>query len=71
MLLFKPVALDAHLLRELNGASDVDFWLVKDPLVNLNRGCLVQHAELALLLVNPVELHPVPRNGNTLRNAES
>ena len=53
MLLFKPVALDARLLRELvpkGGQNNVDLLLVKDPLRSLKRGDLVEHAELALLL---------------------
>ena len=53
MLLFKPVQLDASLLEELvplGGAAEVDFWLVSDPLINLNRGRLVQAAQLAVLM---------------------
>jgi hypothetical protein len=52
MLLFKPVQLNAALLKELvpvGGAAEVDFWLVSDPLINLNRGRLVQPEQLALL----------------------
>ena len=50
MLLFKPVALNSRLLRELvpaGGISEVDFWLVKDPLISLNRGTRIERAELA------------------------
>ena len=53
MLLFKPVQLDAGLLKQLvpvGGAAEVDFWLVTDPLINLNRGRLVQPAQLAVLM---------------------
>jgi hypothetical protein len=67
MLLFKPVALDARLLKELvpvGGAGDVDFWLVNDPLVSLNRGRLIEHAQLVQLMHSPIELEMVPRNGN-------
>ena len=49
MVLFKPVTLDAGLLEELvppGGASGVDFWLVNDPSINLNRGCFLPHAQL-------------------------
>jgi hypothetical protein len=49
MLLFKPVTLDAGLLDELvqtGGGNDVDFWLVDDPSISLNRGCLVPYAQL-------------------------
>jgi hypothetical protein len=56
MLLFKPVALDDRLLRELEpkgGQNNVDLLLVKDPLRSLKRGDLVQHAELVLLVGSP------------------
>ena len=55
MLLFKPVALDARLLRELRptgGQNNVDLLLVKDPLRNLKRGDQVDHAELTLIMGN-------------------
>ena len=55
MLLFKPVALDTRLLRELvpkGGQDKVDLLLVKDPLRSLKRGDLVEHAELVLLVKN-------------------
>lgn len=55
MLLFKPVALDARLLHELlpkAGQNNVDLLLVKDPLRNLKRGDLVNHAELELIVGN-------------------
>ncbi len=63
MLLFKPVQLDADLLKQLvpvGGAAEVDFWLVNDPLINLNRGRLVQSEQLALLMGNRVKLKTVP-----------
>jgi hypothetical protein len=69
MLLFKPVALDARLLKEIvpvGGARDVDFWLVNDPLVSLNRGHLVEHAQLELLMHSRIELQIVARNANGL-----
>ena len=56
MLLFKPVALDARLLRELGpkgGQNNVDLLLVKDPLRSLKRGDQVGHAELTLIVGNP------------------
>src|SRR5688572_30807521 len=59
MLLFKPVQLDAGLLKKLvpvGGAAEVDFWLVNDPLINLNRGRLVQPAQLALLIESRLKL---------------
>lgn len=55
MLLFKPVALDARLLRELRpkgGQNNVDLLLVKDPLRSLKRGDQVDHAELVLIVGN-------------------
>jgi hypothetical protein len=55
MLLFKPVALDARLLRELEpkgGQNNVDLLLVKDPLRSLKRGDFVDHAELVLIVGN-------------------
>jgi hypothetical protein len=62
MLLFKPVRLDAGLLRQLvpvGGAAEVEFWLVSDPQINLNRGRLVQPEQLTLLMGNRVELKTV------------
>ena len=56
MLLFKPVALDARLLRELApkaAPNNVDLLLVKDPLRSLKRGDEVDHAELTLIVGNP------------------
>ena len=55
MRLFKPVALDARLLRELlpkDGQNNVDLLLVKDPLRSVKRGDLVDHAELVLIVAN-------------------
>ena len=63
MLLFKPVQLDAGLLKQLvplGGAAEVDFWLVSDPLINLNRGRLVQPEQLASLMGNRPKLNTVP-----------
>ena len=53
MLLFKPVVLDAGLLREIapkDGRNDIDYLLVKDPLRSLKRGDPVDHAELVLIV---------------------
>src|SRR5689334_6782991 len=61
MLLFKPVQLNAALLKELvpvGGAAEVDFWLVSDPLINLNRGRLVQPEQLALLETPSLSISP-------------
>ncbi len=56
MLLFKPVALDAGLLREITpkDRNDVDLLLVEDPLRNLKRGSHLKHAELVMLVENQV-----------------
>src|SRR6185295_18857466 len=65
MLLFKPVQLDAGLLKQLvpvGGAAEVDFWLVNDPLINLNRGRLVKPEQLALLMGNRVKLKALSGN---------
>lgn len=68
MLLFKPVQLDAGLLKQLvpvGGAAEVDFWLVSDPLINLNRGRLVQPAQLAVLMGSRIKLKPVSGNATS------
>jgi len=68
MLLFKPVQLDESLLNKLvplGSAADVDFWLVSDPLINLNRGRLVQPAQLAVLMDSHNKLKPVSRNATS------
>ena len=67
MLLFKPVKLDARLLQEMmpeEGGGNVDFCLVNDPLMNLNRGDLVEHAHLAQLLNALTEPSRVRGKGN-------
>ena len=68
MLLFKPMQLNAALLKELvpvSGAAEVDFWLVSDPLINLNRGRLVQPEQLALLMRNRVKPKTVSGNATS------
>ena len=55
MLLFKPIAVNDRLLREVapqRGRSDVALLLVKDPLRSLKHGRRVEHAELVLLVGN-------------------
>jgi hypothetical protein len=74
MLLFKPVALDVRLLKEIvpvGGAAELDFWLVNDPLVSLNRGHSIEYAKLAQLTHRPTELQVVPSNGNGLPQSEA
>jgi hypothetical protein len=54
MRLFKPVALDGRALGELvpaDSASETDFWLVDDPFTNLNRGRLIDRAQLSQLVI--------------------
>ena len=68
MLLFKPVQLDAGLLKQLvpvDGAAEVDFWLVSDPLIKLNRGRLVQPGQLAALMGSRIKLEPVSGNSTS------
>ncbi len=53
MQLFKPVALDARSLGELvpaDGVTETDFWLVDDPFTGLNRGRLINRAQLSTLV---------------------
>ena len=55
MMVFKPVALDTRLLKEIvpvGGAAEVDFWLVNDPLIDLNRGRFIPPSELDLVVRN-------------------
>jgi hypothetical protein len=55
MRLFKPVALDGRSLAELvpaDGAGDTDFWLVDGPFTSLNRGRLIDRAQLSLLVLD-------------------
>jgi hypothetical protein len=62
------VPLDAGLLKQLvpvGGAAEVEFWLVNDPLINLNRGRLVQPAQLASLMGNRIKLKPVSANATS------
>jgi len=68
MLLFKPVQLDADLLKQLvpvGGAAEVDFWLVNDPLINLNRGRLVTPAQLAVWMRSRIKLKAVSGNATS------
>jgi hypothetical protein len=51
--LFKPVALDARALEELvpaGGVGETEFWLVDEPFTSLNRGRLMDRAQLSLLV---------------------
>ena len=72
MLLFRPVALDAHLLKEMvpaGGSSYVDFCMVKDPLVSLRRGKPVGKDDLVLLMNRSDERSAVSQNGNGHQNS--
>ena len=47
MLLFRPVALDKRVLKDLtpaDGERAAYFWLVDGSATNLNHGCLIEHA---------------------------
>lgn len=72
MLLFKPVALDTGLLKEMvpaGGSGYVDFCMVKDPLVSLRRGKPVEQKDLVLLLNKTGERATVSHNGNDHHNS--
>ena len=67
MLLFRPVALNTHLLKEMvpaGGSSYVDFCMVKDPLVSLRRCKAVGQQDVVLLLNKSDEGSTVSHNGN-------
>ena len=71
MLLFRPVALDTALLKEMvpaGGASYVDFCMVKDPLVSLRRGKPLGQDDLVLLMNKSDEDSTVSHNGNGLQD---
>ena len=68
MLLFKPVQLDATLLKQLvseGGAAELDFWLVSDPSINLKRGRLVQPAQLASLMGSSIKVKTISGNATS------
>ena len=72
MLLFRPVALDAGLLKEMvpaGGSGHVDFCMVKDPLVSLRRGKPVGKDDLVLLMSKSGERSTVAGNGNGRQNS--
>lgn len=59
MLLFKPVVLDERALESLaptETEAAACFWLVDDPSNNLRRGQQLDHAQIILLMREPVEL---------------
>lgn len=63
MQLFKPVALNAHLLKEMAPGQDNvggNFCMVNDPFDRLSRSSPMKYGELALLVNGP---------GQTLRAA--
>lgn len=66
MMLFKPTALGEQALKDLApaaGASGFDFWLVEDPSADPRRGQPLNHAQLTLLVREPIELQPARRIG--------
>lgn len=56
MLLFKPVMLDERALDDITSTDDgiAGFWLVDNPLANLSHSRPMEHAQLALLLQEPM-----------------
>ena len=57
MLLFKPIALDDHLLREIapqRNGCDVALLLIEDPLRSLKHGRLIEQGELVLLVKSAI-----------------
>jgi hypothetical protein len=67
MFLFKAVALDADLLRDIMPADadrKTDFYMVSDPLVSLRRGVLIKDADLLLLMNKPLTRVAGAGNGN-------
>jgi hypothetical protein len=53
MLLFKPVAIDAHAVSEMafnDNNRAVHFWLVDSPSTDVNRGHFIEHAQLDRLV---------------------
>lgn len=63
MMLFRPKVLDEQALRELavvDEAGVVGFWLVENPLGDPSRGDPLDHAQLALLVRDPVEQQTEP-----------
>ncbi|MBC7933301.1 MAG: hypothetical protein H7Z38_22280 [Rubrivivax sp.] len=55
MFLFKPMVFDERALKELaseEGGSDLRFWLVDDPFVNLGCGRSLDHTQFDVLLQN-------------------
>ncbi len=58
MLLFRPAVLDERAVKDLatrEGETAVDFWLVDDPAVKLNRGHAMDHGRLARLIYGVTE----------------
>jgi hypothetical protein len=58
MLLFKPVVIDEHALKDLaptDDERDTDFWLVDNPSDNLNRSRPLDYAQLILLINEETE----------------
>ena len=65
LLVFKPVVLDAHFLKEivpLPGEDEVDFCMVDDPFASLNRGSTMRRTQLALLIRRPDEHEKIVTN---------
>lgn len=53
MLVFKPVLIDERALKDLepvNGQAQAHFWLVNDECVNMKRGAVMKHSDLARMV---------------------
>lgn len=67
MLLFSPVQLNASLLNEMvnvSGGNKIDFVMVNDAYVQLNRGMPMQFSELISLVGSSHEYQAIPKNEN-------
>ena len=72
MFLFKAVALNADLLRDIMPADadrNSDFYMVSDPLANLSRGVLIKDADLLSLMNAPTERAAGAGSGNVAPGA--
>ena len=71
MSLYQPVALDAHLLKQIavwGGGAYVDFAVVTDPFSSLTRGKSRELAEVEVALANPVKPTIAAAHKNGLHN---
>jgi hypothetical protein len=58
MLLFKPVTIDARLLKQFeakSGRDSVDFCIIDDPFLSLKHGNLIKRSHLTELMRSPLK----------------